>query len=70
MKYEIIYTTTINGRLVDCLCDIPTACGAWVFAYTEEQADRRVCELQAMGIDARYQPIDGECWADDKNWVG
>lgn len=44
MKYEIIYTTTINGRLVDCLCDIPTACGAWVFAYTEEQADRRVCE--------------------------
>lgn len=67
--YEIIYTTTIYGKLTDCLCDIPTACGAWVFTYSEEQADRRVCELQAMGIDARYQPSD-DCWAEDKNWIG
>jgi hypothetical protein len=66
MKYQILYKTPNGIRL----CDIPTRGNcAWVFTYTQEQAEQRVCDLQAVGIDAWYEPIQN-CWADNKNWIG
>lgn len=67
MKYQILHHTASGV----CLCDTPTQhCGGWVFTYTEQQAKERVAELNSIGVEAWYEPIEGKCWANNENWIG
>ena len=70
-NFEIIGKYMVNGKMVDCLADTPTAIGCWCVCGNEERAQQRVAELQAKGIDARYEErIQGTAWYDDSNWIG
>lgn len=69
--YQITETYNISGKDYKCLCDVPTASGSWFICYNEEQAQKRVAELQAMGhTSARYEEVaeKDQWWNDPTNF--
>lgn len=70
--YQIVKEYNINGQQVECLCDVPTASGAWSVCYNEEQAKKRVAELRAAGhMTARYETVEEKNqWWNNENWIG
>lgn len=71
--YQIIKTYNICGKKkAECLCDVPTASGAWFICYNEEQAAKRVQELHEAGhTSARYEEVaEEDQWWNDENWIG
>lgn len=70
MKYEILYKTTVNGELTTCVCGERDVNGNyWCFTATEKQAQDRVADLKAVGIEAWYNEINNEHWVND-GWIG
>jgi hypothetical protein len=70
-RYQIIYKVIICGKECECLCGVKTASGDGYFAYSREEAEKRVAELIEAGYEARYSELPyGEAWFDDNNWIG
>lgn len=68
MRYQILRTYNICGKLVECLA---TEAGSAI-VYSEATAKAQVAKLHEMGYaDARYEELpQGEAWFDDENWIG
>lgn len=67
MYYEVIAKFNICGKLCDCLA---THDGKRAVFFTEEDAKKRLAEVQAQGYEAHIQTEKvGSAWWDDSGLV-